>query len=427
MLRRSLLTLTLVLLLAAGFVFGIARLFVLRYEGGEVYPPYSTLRPDPLGAKALYEALDALPGVEVRRNFQPLKKLQPGKPVTLAYLGTARESFWTERELQELETLLLNGTRVIIAFFPLDRAPIPGVSRQEEERSRKEKYERVEKEKAREDSEEEKRDGEKSPGEKRIDRESGLVSFTTFGKRYGFQFDYLPPEEDKTYHRHAFLFQPGVALERDLTWHSALYFSELAPEWKPLYLSETRPVLIERAYGRGSLVLAADTFFLSNEALRNERHSQLIARIFGGPPAIIFDEEHLGVTNQPGLVQLAVKYKLHGVMAGLVLIAALFVWKNAMRFIPPYAAAERDDAAVAGRDAALGFENLLYRAVRPIDLLPVCVDEWRRGQNHPDSAIAIVEEICAAEHSLPPRQRDPVTSYREIAQRLARKSRITQS
>jgi hypothetical protein len=422
MLRKPLLTLTLALLLAAGFCFGLARLFALRYAGGEVYPPYSTLRPDPLGAKGLYAALGQLPGVEVRRNFQPLKKLRPAQPITLVYLGTARTSFWTERELQEFDTLLLNGARVVIAFFPIDRPPFPGSTRAEEEKQREEKSARLKEEKTK-GEDDKKKDEKKGDDEKDDEKDSGLIPFEKVAKRYGFQFDFLPPEADKTYHRHAFLFQPAAALERDLTWHSALYFSELAPEWKPLYLSDTKPVIVERSYGRGSIVLAADTFFLSNEALRDERHPQLLARIFGGPPTIVFDEEHLGVTDQPGLAQLVLKYKLHGVIAGLVLIAALFVWKNLVRFIPAYAESGRDDAAVAGRESAQGFENLLHRAVPPADLIPTCVEEWRRGQAHPAAALAIAEEISAAEKSLPPRRRDPVTSYREIAQRIARKSK----
>ena len=76
MLRKPLLTLLLALLLAVGFCSGLARLFTLRYESGDVYPPYSTLRADPLGAKGIYEAVGQLRGVETRRNFQPLKKLQ---------------------------------------------------------------------------------------------------------------------------------------------------------------------------------------------------------------------------------------------------------------------------------------------------------------------------------------------------------------
>lgn len=408
MLRKPLLTLTLALLLAVGFCYGLARLFTLRYESGDVYPPYSTMRADPLGAKGIYEAIEQLPDVEARRNFQPLKKLQPDRPITLVYLGTAHESYWTERELAEFETLITNGSRAVFAFFPFDRPPMPAEVRREQDEEREKKRKRLEEEK-----------DAKKKDEK--DEQSGMISFEKVAKRFGFQFDYLPAEDGKTYDRHAFLFAPGGQFERDLTWHSALCFKDLAPEWKPLYLSETKPVLIERSYGRGSIVLASDSYFFSNEALRKERHSQLLSRIFNGPPLIIFDEEHLGVTDQPGIAQLALKYRLHGVIAGLMLIAALFVWKNSVRFIPTYPEGSADGEVVSGRDASQGFNNLLYRAIKPAELLGVCVEEWRRTFAHKGTSVARVEEVLAREQARPPKQRDPVSAYREIARALARR------
>ena len=417
MLRKPLLTLILALLLGVGFCFGLARLFTLRYESGDVYPPYSTLRADPLGAKGIFAAIGQLPGVEARRNFLPLKKLQPGRPITLVYLGTQSESDWTERELAEFETLITNGSRAVFAFFPFDRPLMAAEQRRDREAEREKKRQRLEdeKEKKAEDPEEKKPDTDK-------EERSGMLSFEKVAKRFGFQFDFLPAEEGKTYDRHAFLFEPGGQMERDLSWHSAMYFKDLAPEWKPLYLSDTKPVLVERRYGRGSIVLAADSYFFSNEALRKERHAQLLSRIFNGPPLIIFDEEHLGVTDQPGIAQLALKYRLHGVIAGLVLLAVLFVWKNSVRFIPPYPEASADGEVVSGREVAQGFNNLLHRAIRPGELLAVCVAEWRRTRGRQDRAVAHVEEILAREQSRPAKQRDPVAAYREISRRLSRKN-----
>ncbi|MGB8170899.1 MAG: DUF4350 domain-containing protein [Chthoniobacteraceae bacterium] len=417
MLRKPLLTLTLALLLAVGFCYGLARLFTLRYESGDVYPPYSTMRADPLGAKGIYEAIQQLPNVETRRNFQPLKKLQPGQPITLVYLGTAHESYWTERELEEFETLMANGARAVFAFFPFDRPPMAAEARRDRDEEREKKRKRL-------DEEKEKEGGDKDAAKKDDDKEerSGMLSFEKVAKRLGFQFDFLPAEEKKTFDRHAFLFEPGGQLERDLSWHSALYFKDLSPEWKPLYLSETKPVLVERSYGRGSIVLASDSYFFSNEALRKERHSQLLSRIFSGPPLIIFDEEHLGVTDQPGIVQLALKYRLHGVIAGLVLIAALFVWKNSVRFIPAYPESSADGQVITGRDASQGFNNLLHRAIAPGDLLGACVEEWRRSFSRKDASVAHVEEVLAREKTRPAKQRDPVAAYREISSTLSRKT-----
>ena len=428
--KKSLLTFTLVLLIAGGFCAGLARLFALRYASGDVYPPYSTLRADPLGAKVLHDALAEVPGVETRRNFLALKKLKPAAPITLVYLGTPHLSYWTEREFEEFQRHVSNGTRAVIAFLPFEKEPDPRTAARDDARAKTEKMEReniepkakpknAKKDKDAKDA----KDAKDKKDDEETDERSGLLSFAEFGKRLGFQFEFLPPNKERSYDRRAYVFVPGAPLERDLTWHTALYFSKLAPEWKPLYLAESQPVLVERSYGRGSIVLASDSFLFSNEALRRERHPQLLARVFNGPSPVIFDEEHLGVRDDPGLAQLAVKYRLQGVVVSLVLIAALFVWKNATRFIPAYEEAADRGEVVSARDSAQGFENLLHRAIPPAGLLEACADQWRRTFGRQSAALAEVVEVCAREQSRPPRQRDPVAAYREIARRLQGKVR----
>ena len=65
----------------AAFAFGLVQLFQLRFEVGDVYPPYSSLRSDPLGAMAFYESLEKLPGVSVRRDFNANNRM-PEEPST---------------------------------------------------------------------------------------------------------------------------------------------------------------------------------------------------------------------------------------------------------------------------------------------------------------------------------------------------------
>jgi len=113
MLRKPLLSLLVAIVLGVGFVVGLTRLFVLRYELGDVYPPYSTLRADPLGTKALAAALDELPNVDVQRNYKPLPKLRPGGPVTLVYAGVNHHSYWTNQELLAFDTLIASGSRAV--------------------------------------------------------------------------------------------------------------------------------------------------------------------------------------------------------------------------------------------------------------------------------------------------------------------------
>jgi len=89
MLRQRFFNVAIIILAGAGFLYGIAHLFVLRFEAGDVYPPYSTLRGDPLGAKVFYESLNALPGIAVERNEKPLSKFSSNETASLFYLGAS--------------------------------------------------------------------------------------------------------------------------------------------------------------------------------------------------------------------------------------------------------------------------------------------------------------------------------------------------
>ena len=432
MLRKPLLTLFCALLLAAVFCYGVARLFALRYERGDVYPPYSSLRADPLGVKGIYEALDRLPGVDATRNFRALPKLRPAAPVTLVYAGVTQHAQWESRELSVFDGLVLAGTRAIFTFMPLENAPIPEQEKraEDEERAKKEKA-RAEKKKPRgkklgakhKEEEAKKSDDGKKPDEKKDEDEeepdpNPAISFSEVAQRWGFAFDYLPPDKEKKYARRALLADEKAKLEPSLTWHTALCFKDLKPEWRVLYRCDEKPVVIERRFGRGSIVLAADSFFLSNEAMRAERHPKLLAWLFDGPSALVFDEEHHGVRDDPGIASLARKYHLHGVVAGILLIALLFVWKNAVRFIPAYADDTGDGDVIASKESAEGFVNLLRRTIKPSEILPICIAEWRKAGPHRAGEQAQVEELFAQEQARPAKQRNPVAAYQTIAQSL---------
>ena len=88
-LRRRRLPLTGLGLVAAlaFFGWGIVHLFELRFAGGDVYPAYSTLRKDPLGAAAFHDALAALPGLNVERNLRPLATLAQAPKLLLGPLA----------------------------------------------------------------------------------------------------------------------------------------------------------------------------------------------------------------------------------------------------------------------------------------------------------------------------------------------------
>jgi hypothetical protein len=245
-----------------------------------------------------------------------------------------------------------------------------------------------------------------------------LIPFSVVAKRWGLDFGYLqgPPVA-----RQAALVEPGGNLEPEISWPGVLYFKDLKPQWKVLYLCDTQPVVIERKLGEGSMILAADSFFLSNEALRGERHARLIARLFDGPPTIVFDEEHNDIRDNPGIASLARKYRLHGVVASLLLLAILFVWKNAVRFVPAYEAAASQSDVVAGKESSEGFINLLRRSIRRSAIFDACVAEWRKAFAHQPRELAKMNKIQADLTIRTPAEREPVAAYTTISRALARK------
>jgi hypothetical protein len=84
----------------AVLVLGIIMLFDLRFEAGDVYPEYSSLRADPLGTMAFYESLEKVPGLSVRRDFSASDRLpEESRTVYLHLAGERREWTWMDKEL----------------------------------------------------------------------------------------------------------------------------------------------------------------------------------------------------------------------------------------------------------------------------------------------------------------------------------------
>ena len=422
MLNRRAFALGAAALLGVAFFFGVMRLFALRFSTGSVYPPYSSFRADPLGAKAIHDALGALPGVDVQRNFRALPQLKPPGPITLVYAGIPERVFWQSKELEVFETLVRGGSRAVFTFFPVDRPPTTLEDQRAEKKERERKKEARKKEAQRKGGKADKAEKADLNEDEEEEEENGaLIKFEKVAEGWGFAFGHLPAPAEKSYARKALATDPNVPLEPEISWHSALYFKDLTPEWTTLYTSDGKPVVVERKFGSGSIVLAADSFFLSNEALRTERLPQLLGRIFSGPARVVFDEEHLGVSEQQGVATLARKYRLHGAVAALALIAALFVWKNSTPFLPPREDVESGDI-VSGKESSEGFVNLLRRTIKPKDIVRVCVEEWRNTASPAGRERARFEEAWAAEQARPVKEGNPVAAFRTLNKTATRKT-----
>jgi hypothetical protein len=310
--------------LAGGFSYGLWKLYELRFAAGDIYPAYSSLRADPMGSKALYESLLQLPDASAERNYLPLEKAPKGN-ATLLFLGEEPYIFeaLTEKRLKEFEALALSGSRVVIAMRPLLRLPA-------------------------------------QKPEQKAAPEIEIHDPLPILKRWRVSFGYItrPADED----------DESVTGTPKQT---ALYFR---------YEGKTMPRL-ELPFGNGVIVLLANCYPLSNEALAgDDRDVELLAWTIGGNRHVIFDEHHLGITESGGIVTLARKYRLEGMAAALLLLLGLFIWKNSTSFLPPREQTQTDDS-VEAKDISAGLANLLRRNVPRKQLLQLCLKEWENSQH----------------------------------------------
>jgi hypothetical protein len=216
----------------------------------------------------------------------------------------------------------------------------------------------------------------------------------------------------------------GAGLPKSVAWHSIAYFTDLDSSWSTVYERAGKPVLIERSFGRGKLILSADSYFLSNEGLRNDRYPALLAWLAGVNAGMVFDETHLGVEEQPGIMTLARRYRLEGFLLGLLLLAALFVWKNTVSVAPAYEDELPGGVEFArGKDSTEAITNLLRRSVPPANLLETCLTEWRRALGHDragnERKYKRMEAVAEAVRGQRVTAAGLVEAYRAIAQIVA--------
>jgi hypothetical protein len=341
--------------LGGGFLLGLWELYQLRFAAGDIYPPYSSLRTDPLGSKALYESLGRIPGISTDRNYIALPRIPKGN-ATVLFVGQNPFKFeaMTEDDIKEYESLAGSGARVVIAMLPVRRLT------------------------------EDKNPAKVQPGTRPIE------------KRWGVHFGYIT--------------QAAKQLQEDGE----------APKLTALYFLVAGKVLyrVERPFGAGVVVLIASSYPMSNEALAGERDTKSIAWALGGSRRVIFDEYHLGLEESSGVVALARKYHLELLAAMLLLLLALFIWKNTSSLLPPRPEPS-DDESVAVQDVSSGLANLLRRNVPAKALMATCLEEWE-GSRHGGKFYS--REKIERIRTLARREDDVVATYRLISRILAERS-----
>jgi hypothetical protein len=261
----------------------------------------------------------------------------------------------------------------------------------------------------------------KKPAKKKVHKING-ETFVNLGEEWGFNESFRNlAQGDVDYEPVAVTNKSGLDLPATLEWHSGMVFTNCDAAWRVIYARNKDGVVLERKFGAGSVVLASDSYFSSNEAMLKDRQPKLLAWLIGEDKQVVFDEAHLGTFESPGIAGLMRKYRLHGVAAGLLLLAGLFIWKNSTSLVPPQAAEQREDF-VTGRDSGSGFINLIRRSLPPQEVLATGFAAWRKsiaGSGKVSRArIQQAEAIFAEENARSAGQRDPIATYIKISKTL---------
>ena len=412
-----------VALAAIAIVVGIAlvHLIMLRSESTS-YPPYSTYRTDPIGVRAYFEALVSMPELSVTRRLEPLVTLDDGHDTTLMLCGGTVTRKEPLPETEALEKFAASGGRLVVAFYPERERPGYWYPKEEKEKDDENKDQAEEADETPGSAEEpDSVDTEKDDDAKENDRDEPFkAKMVSLEERWGFMyaFDDLPQTTDKKMGTASATKQTNIDYLPDAApWHSGLYFSDLAPEWTTVYSWDDHAVIIERAWENGSIVLCSDSYFVSNEAVRNDQVPGLLAWLTGPSTHIMFDETHLGIADQPNTMTLIRRYRLHLFLGVLILLGILFVWKNNSSLVPKRDIVIGAAPTTFGRGAASGLVNLLRRSIPQKGVIAACIEEWRRSFTlHPQ------QERIASAVSQEDRL-DPVNAYQKLCAILAERKK----
>jgi hypothetical protein len=354
-------TRALVLTAAAVFSWGVISLFNRQFASGELYPPFSSMRTDQLGTKLLFDSLGKLPAIAVERNFLPMELARKdGATWILLALPPLEVSRNGALFLKPMERIASRGNRVVLAMR-VDA---------DSKRPMQEDLDQMEPPPAR---------GSKQKSKPEPPIESPIRT----------------------------LWKVRLTIDPDVKNPHPLWFGQ-ADGWRTIDQVGPKVLAIERDFGKGSVVLMAESSEFANESTVAMDRLRQVAGVIGPYRRIVFDEQHLGIAESGSVVAMARQFHLTGLAIGLALCAALFIWKNSSSFPPlgPVLSGER----FSGRTSQAGLLTLLKRHIPAAELAAVCWREWLSTNRRE----ATPERQKQAEAILAGASARPVEATREI-------------
>ncbi|WP_038163573.1 DUF4350 domain-containing protein [Verrucomicrobium sp. BvORR106] len=488
--RNNAVPVVILVLLGCFAVWCLSSIIGRRFSAGNAYPPYSSLRSDPLGSRVLFESLDRLDGVQALRNYRSLDKLEGGPGQTLMLLRLTPAVF-ASRELngKDVQAFAARGGRVVITLDGqvgnwqemenrVDKRRDDNADRREREQweKRKAELEKMRKEKEKED--EKKKSADDSAGKKSADQRKseereehmawlmksrslkevlGLTvnqqNFVMTAKgavklekspelplkdgelpswygRTSLKFEETPEKKPVTDEKKADAAgdkaKDGAKEEEE---EDAKPVST-ADRWTALAAADGGVMLAVQRIGQGSVVVATDSYFASNEALLKERAPQFLAWLVGPSREVIFDEFHMGTVETPGIMTLSRRLHLQGLFIGGLVLFGLFIWQSSSSLVPAEDVSSKEsESVVSGHGATAGLISLLRRGIPRGQLLTRCFEVWEKSARQTGAAasrVAAAAQVMAPVKGIKLPARQVASVYRQLCEVLHTGSRRKQ-
>ena len=282
-------------LLALGFVLVFMKVLEIRFSSGDVYPHYATFRNDPLGCSALYESFEALDNFSVDRNLKALTAISGlDGDTALFLLGLPWDEFERLRAKDDspvVQAIKEKGARLIITLNPKMVPQTFRTRKPDEEEDWIERRRKLREERAKEKSGGEIDEEDKKRIEKELEKDKTEALGERFHKQLGVE---IPDVEDFTRPDEGWETKPGKSIDpkgvpKSLPiWYSQYRLKPGNKNWKSALLVGKEPVVLERKWGKGSILIATDSFFASNEALHSGGDPEFLLWLTGGKSKLVF-------------------------------------------------------------------------------------------------------------------------------------------
>ena len=356
--------------------FGLAT-FRTRLETGNSFPEYSTFRADPKGLKAFYESLQATDLIHVSRRLQSSKILPLGENQVLVVAGVRPDQqIDSDEDSQFFDHWLATGGRLIVALRPEKNQPAGNRSSAHENQNSTD--------------------------------DTSAVLWRSLIRRWGAEIAPINAIHSAT--------ASSTLLGTISRWLGRNSFARLTSDWKVIALQGDKSVIVERAFAHGSIVLLADSYPLSNEGLAADRNTGLLVWLIDNRGGVMFEETHLGLSEQAGIMTLAQRYGLQGTLVSIVAVLLLFIWKCQYTLVPR-TKSEQNGLTVPGCGSDQAFLNLLQRVVSQKDLLGVCITTWLKTARPRPAQLITLEKF----RSDPGEEKSVVERYNQLTALLNEK------